>query len=237
MTTPNAKMVDRLRKLMAAAEGELEAGNEEAAKAFAEKAEELAEAYAIELNSIGDAERVAMIGVHYLRIRGNLQTARRHLGFQVARLVNGDAVVNPMGAHDGQLTFLGTKEQFEAFCVTFEFIEVQMRAAIEDHKRRGSIRGASQQSSFATGFATRIGFRVEQILARRRTEHQAAGTALVLVSDIEKLKAEKFPHLRKMKMSISDAKAYNQGQAAGSHADIGQDRVGGAGIRKAGALH
>ena len=224
------KYVDKVRKLLAKAEG---ASTEEEADAFLAKVTQLMAEWEIE--------------DHELRGRGEAQSAdeveesKFNIGSYTPRAdaVAMNAVALAMGLRGGfkpyssgspaYMRFIGRASNLERFTLMWTSLEMQMIRAMKKAEPKGVSRGELRtfRQSFKIAFAQEAARKIQAI----RDDY---GSALVLVdSEVEARANSKFGKARRTGMKSSYA-GRTAGGTAGRAADVNSSaRVGGSAGRKA----
>lgn len=255
MTAPQDRLVDRIGKLLAQAEG---TDNEHEAAAFVERAQHLATSYAVdlELARTRQRERAARGGEEPLvqeRVevgaRGKRGNRHRVLLYSVVARAN-DVLVNV--AHDSTYVLgFGHRADLEVVERLWASLAVQMTAAAQRRMDRGEhraagIAGQSWRLSFYDGWVQAVGERLqaarERAVAAVTQEREGSGqpgAALVL--------REKAVRVQDFYAGASQARgswrgpwsgrtqvsgrALEAGRSDGANADLGQP-----GLRQRGRL-
>jgi hypothetical protein len=245
---PDDRMVDRIGKLLAQAEG---TDNEHEAAAFVERAQALATAYAVDLERArarqaarrGAAEPLVQERVD-VGARGKRGNRHRVLLFVVVAQVN-DVMVNV--AHDSTYVLgFGHRADLEVVERLWASLAVQMAAAAQrrldagEHRRTG-VAAQTWRLSFYDGFVEAVGQRLRA--ARERAVAQAdetpaatpgePSTALVLRKKAERVQEfyEEQSQARGAWRGTAsgrtswDPRAAASGRADGARADLGQPRL------------
>lgn len=238
---PSAKVLERVRGLLAKAESTDFADE---AEALVAKAQELMTRHAIDeawLARAGSARGAP--GSREVPIPDPYADAKVRLIAHIARANRARVVWQPAV---GRVRVFGFDADLDAVDVLFTSLLVQATRAVAAH---GSVRDAwgrsrtrSFRRSFLHGFAQRIGERLEaaaQAQVDAATEAAAAdGQALLPVlaardEEVAAAVAAAFPRLERMRSSISNGTGWRAGQAAGAAAVLGGPQVGSTGAAHA----
>lgn len=233
----------KIRALFDRAEGE---GVTEAERLNClEKAAALMEKHAIEEHMLRDTDTKANAKVGrrtYFRNekRAAYVKARRELLFGLAAIHKLKVVSFGANGRDGSEVF-GFETDLELIDMLYTSVLVQMGTAMAQSEREAKETGwgidntRTWRTSYAHGFIRTVTNRLWQAAQARETANRSAGTDLVLVNRAEivtKAMNEAYPNTRKgaaATASTRDLSAYGTGARDGRNADLGQQRVGGAG--------
>jgi hypothetical protein len=230
----NSKL-ERVRKLLAkaegaATEGERDAYNEKASKLIAEYGIDAALLAAAEKRDERVADRLIKMDKPYAAEKAHLLHAiAKPMGVKTVRLGSGANV---------QVHVFGVQSDLDRVEVLFTSLLVQaargaakaMPANPWSYSNPYGEDVASYRRSWFRGFADVLYVRIEEIERRARGESEASGTGVELVLfDRSKLVAqavsEAYPRLTTLRMGKPKRHAYANGADAGRNADIGQKRM------------
>lgn len=205
-----AKMIERIRKLLALSESP----NEAEASAAAAKAHELLRAYNLSLDDIGTGDKSQVIWDNHIRM-SRLANWRIHLASQVARANYSRALVATR-KRSQVLIFVGRQHNTAASRVLFEYLEaVVMRLGRGLKDRRYS------REKFRDGLVDGL---CRRLVAMAREESEQSTALVVLDKEVdESLKDRK---LGTIDPSVDrDTKSYALGYQASKSVNL-QKQVG-----------
>jgi hypothetical protein len=233
-----AKVLDKIQKLLAQAEGTSHEGE---ASAFLAKAQELQEAYLIEQHELirdgqAKAEEIGFI----VTLEGKstpLIKAKRELMWGLAAL---NRCMSTMAHDRSYVRIYGFESDRELVLAMFNSIMMQLQTAMPIAERTdyntfsGPVKG--WRVSFAHGYVRRVLERLNDAQMRRNQDAQAAstpGAELVLVNRAELVKNYLNDNVSTRKNSgyrtdaAGNEAGYASGDRHGATADLGGTRIGG----------
>lgn len=242
-TTPSADRLDRVRKLLAKAEG---ASTEAEAEIYNAKARELITRHGLdEALAYAAGKTRDTIGRKTITIDDPYSKAKANLLGWIMSAFGGRWVYKGRGQKIYEVTLLGFESDIERaellytsllLQATRQLVHVQ---ATEDDKFDAWISGRDKPNlrsirrSWMFSFANTVAARLRAAQAQQVVEHEeqsgTTGTALVLAdrkTQVDAYHAEHFSHLGKAKtVRYSSNSGVSRGAEAGRRADIGQTRV------------
>ena len=242
-TTPDPKVLGRVRALLAKAES---TSFPEEAEALTAKAQELMARYSIDAALAGRGQGAPGRPEHVrVTIVNPYVSPKVHLLSAVARANRCEAV---WMKDQGAVTVFGYPVDLEAVELLFTSLLVQATAAAlaagAQTDAWGRSRTRSFRSSFLLSFAVRIGERLAEAAADAVDEVVAEGeesaTDLlpVLADRADAVRAERdraFPQLRTARTSVSNGQGWSAGRRAAENASLtGQGQVRGGGRQRLG---
>lgn len=229
----NGKL-NKIRALLAKAESTT---FPEEAEAFSDKAMELMAQYGIDdamLAASGHSQDE--IVPKTIEIRNPYSGIKAQLLFSIARANSCQAIAHPDRSKQSysRSTLVGHASDVERVEMLYTSLLVQATGQLINVRPVfRSDTTSSFRKAWFVGFVDAVYDRLDEIMRRATAaaDTTTPGTALVLVSRDDKV-TELFKKMFTDTSKISsprlvDAEAYNGGQAAGSRADLGQDRVDG----------
>ena len=240
------RLVDRVGKLLAQAEG---TDNEHEAAAFVERAQQLATAYAVDLEKARARQAARRVPEPLVQERveigprGRRGNRHRVLLFSVVASAN-DVLVNV--AHDSTYVLgFGHRADLEVVERLWASLAVQMTVAAQRRLDAGEHRtsGTAAQTwrlSFYDGWTAAVGERLQaarvRAVAQATSEDETGtpGTALVLRAKEERVQSFYAEHSSARGSwrgaysgrTAVDRRATARGRADGERADLGQPRLG-----------
>lgn len=230
------KLIERLRKILAMAEG---AGTKEEAEAFTAKATELMIKHSIDeamLSKGGTKTSEAIIMRDFL-IEGYAK-AKMQLLHNIAAAMGCKSVYTPNTRQSGwksiSVSVIGWESDIASIEVLFASLVMQVTNEMErEAKANPHVHGRAFKQAFILGFAGEVSRR---LVAQRQSAVEVAddatpGAALAVVersTAVENDFRRRFPKTGKGSgASASDYTGYGAGKAAGQRANLGQTQVGG----------
>lgn len=230
----NEELLERVRKLLAKAEG---TSFEVEAEAFFAKAQELMQAHAI-TEAMLARERGSSEKPILLSVRAEAPYSREKLTLLSAVARQNRCRVVELG-YEGEP---GRRGDLFGFPSDVEYVQtlwtsLMVHAVSEMMKLRASSsarRGATEtlRRSFWLGYARRIIERLRE--ANRTAEHESghSGSSMALAlrdreEEVGAAVAEHYPRLRTLTRNVSSLAGYRAGHAAGGRADLGGAKLGG----------
>jgi hypothetical protein len=235
MTSPNDRVLERVRKLLARAEHPSTPPAE--AEAMSEKAAELMARHAIDRALIEQSD-----GGRHTPQRKDVQvlapyaTPKSILLTNVAAPYRVRAIVGSDNHAGRECILVGFASDLAVVELLFTSLLLQASSAMvlasEGHQRVRAFRHA-----FLLGYADAVGRRIRA--AQQRSEESAhssaTSTALVLADrkhEVDRAVTEMFPRLRSFRPSATSGGGVAAGRAAGSRADLTAGRRGVGGVRR-----
>lgn len=225
--------MDKIRKLLAMAEGGATEGER---SAFLAKAQHLMTMHAIDQATIdavakpGTGELVEHIDMLRDDKRSMMVKAKRELIFGLAKIFNCSALRINDRAY---MRVYGHTTDLELFQLMYNSIMLQLLTGVEAAKRDRDVSGTTGVVNYAHGY-------VRRVLGRLRAAREATvasigvpGTDIVLADRtalVDARIATLYPKIRTMGSGNAprfDPTAYGRGGLDGSRADLGQTRVDG----------
>jgi len=207
------------------------------AEALSAKAHELMARHAIDRAVLAGGAGAGEVGCRRIWIDDPYASAKRLLLAQVAG-ASGCRTVWTKGLQ--LVTVFGLSEDLDAVEVLHTSLLVQATAAMLAAGGRAGDRTRSRgfRSSFLHAYAGRIGERLREAQHAAVEEASAAHGASVLPvlaskeAAVDEAMRAAFPHLRQARAPrVADAAGWHAGRAAGSSADLGQERVRAGAVR------
>jgi hypothetical protein len=227
--------MDKIRKLLAMAEGGATEGER---SAFLAKAQHLMTVVGIDQATVDAAapkERHELVEhIDMLRDdkRSMMVKAKRELIFGLTKIFNCSALrVNDRAF----VRVFGHTTDLELFQMMYNSIMLQLLTGVEEAKRDRDVRGTTGVVNYAHGYVRRVLGRLRDAQAATVADVSTGkpGTALVLADRtalVDARIATIYPKIRMMGSGNAaryDARAYGRGGLDGSRADIGQTRMDG----------
>ena len=226
-TEAPASKLDRVRKLLAMAEGEAALGNEEAAGNYTNTAAALMARYGI------DAARLAAtdpgsdtIGTLEIYCEAPFPTRKRILLCCVANPMRVSPIVYPRAGNRQRVVLHGYESDLARVNTLYTSVLLQVSRLLPWVQVRPSHKSADRQS-WIIGYAVAVRERLEVLEADTAEHAPPAGEtsmALVLVGRKARVDAEvarRYPKLGKVKRATYSGQARAQGYAEGQRADLG----------------
>ena len=240
-TTPQG-LLDKVRKLLAQAEGEGVTPPE--AEAFTERAAALMAKYGIDRARLGALHPGSdKPGDRVIDIPNPWAAVHAHLLAGLAGALGCQGVLLTSKTIEGvRVRLFGYESDLERADILYTSLLLQMGSALRYDGLRWAATPARQRGSrrawnrsYLLGFCTAVILRVrdaeDRARATAKVEDEASGgpsTALVLADRslvVKTMLDKEYPTLRQIKMTYS-GRGYSDGYAKGQTADIGQARVG-----------
>lgn len=224
VTDLDPKTLERVRKLLAKAEHPATPPAE--AEVFSSKASALMARYAID-HAVLEASSHARSDpqARQVQVEPPYAMPRAVLLDRVARAHRVRVVIGPEAPRGARVcTLVGFPVDLDVVEVLFTSLLLQastaMLMASEGHPRQKAFRRA-----FLIGYAEAIGARLAAATAQTDVEAEvsAPGTSMVLADRRAQVDSEferRYPHLRRMRMSVSSGSGVTAGRAAGARADL-----------------
>lgn len=221
----NEKMIDRITALITKANAE--GVTEHESEALMAKAYELMERYRVD-----DAMLAARVGMKFnpihkmFLIEGTFANGRRYLAAEVVNGMNLTSVYTRRYNYDtGKIQkyvdVFGFETDLEIFQLLYTSLILQGSHEVVRITGYNAGDTRSLRAGFWYGFADKISWRL--LDARQTVAKESTGTDLVLVGrrdELDKLKAEVYPSLKKSKAIRINARGYAHGEAAGARAQL-----------------
>ncbi|MFI6485251.1 DUF2786 domain-containing protein [Nonomuraea sp. NPDC050663] len=229
---PADKTLDRIRKLLAQAEGTT---HEHERQTFMEAAQNLMAKYGIERAHLGALHpETDKPGHRNITAPNPWANEQINLIYHVAEALRCKCIVTGTGRGGVEpgVAIMGFESDMERAEMLYTSLLIQMfRGLFTTRVPAGHPSPKRFQRAFLIGFADEAARRIreaEQRAAQQTPTSTGTSTDLVLVSRAEKVEAlarQMFPRTRKSKRSV-DGLGYLGGQEAGRRADIGGSRLG-----------
>jgi hypothetical protein len=225
-------ILDKVRALLSKAE---RTDNEHEAEAFSRKAEELLVKYSIDralLESRGQEVKQTPIRKDIV-IEAPYITPKATLLNVISKAHDVQAVqLRTAGSATGTVALVGFPSDIELVEVLFASLLLQAVNAVPKDSQfsYGRSRTRSFRSSFLTGFAAKVGQRLQGIRQQAERAAEGPGTALVLrdrKQDVQTATKALFPRAKSVTRSVGNSSGFAYGTRAGATANIGQTGLGG----------
>ncbi|MET7334289.1 DUF2786 domain-containing protein [Nonomuraea sp. NPDC005650] len=232
-TTASAKKFDRIRKLLAKAEGTT---NEHERQAFMEAAQGLIAKYGIDQARLGylasGREKPELRSIAVLDPWSKEQAALLH---GIANALRCRAVVRRMPrSKDGTVELVGFAYDLERVELLYPSLLLQMLGGMRQQHVPSGESTTIYRRSWMFGFITEAVAKLEAAEKHAADEQTAkdqpseVSTALVLIKNdevVDTLFARLYPRLRKARSVKVSGDAWNRGAEAGRRADVGGTRL------------
>lgn len=234
MSADNARVLERIRKLLAQANGDGVTAEE--AQSFAERAAQLMARHGVEQAMLDAHRDPADDPVEHKRI--DLEAPYRHERGRLLSLVGRPLCVEVYW-NSRRATMVGRRSDIERaeqlYTALLLFAVSGLREPVDTSwcwtTQEAAVATRQHRTAWLTGFADRIGRRMREAYASAVEEAAGSGAELVLADRLAVARAhgsELFPKVRTHKArTIRDRRAYSEGQRAANGADLGQTRIGG----------
>lgn len=221
-------MIERVRKLLAKAEGTEHAHE---AEAFAAKAAQLIAAHRLSVATLDEHTDDRVLGLVDLPLgRGAYVRARLQLLIAIAAAHDAD-VVFQTGEHGMTAHVAGFRTDLDAVRVLYDSLHRQAAAQMAGQRGRTAASTQRWRRAFLFGFAERVGELLRTVRTDVETSAGGAGaTALALRARRERVRehtARSFPRVTTAaRPAPSGGHGWHRGRAAADRADLGRPRVG-----------